>query len=78
MVITHPWWFCQVGGESLAPEGLPVPPGKPAGGGGSCQLLERDKEESAQLCFPGKVTCLLHASVLSLVFPIESFASGAM
>lgn len=33
MVITHPWWFCQVDGESFAPEGLPVPPGKPAGEG---------------------------------------------
>lgn len=40
MVITHPWWFCQVGGETL-----PVPPGKPAveGERGSCQPLERNR-----------------------------------
>lgn len=32
MVITGPWWFCQVDGESFAPEGLPVQPGKPGEG----------------------------------------------
>lgn len=69
MVLPSTW-------ESFAPEGLPVWLGKPAGKGEALVNPWKGTSEGiTQLDFPGKVTCLLQASLLSQVFPSESFVN---